>query len=326
MLYYNIHTLTPEAKPRYPMRYIISLLLASSALGPAWADAPKVVTDIPPVQALVAQVMGDLGTPVLLLEKGANEHDFQLRPSQAQDIADAGLIVWVGPELTPWLDRALSALAPQTATLGLLDAPGTTQPQQTGAAGDDGHAHDHHDHADEAHDHGGTDPHAWLNPDNARAWLAVIAAELARLDPGNAATYGANARAAEAGITALDADLRLKLTPIRDKAFVTQHDAYGHFTAHFNLTPAGSVAMSDAAAPGAARLRALADRLAGADVQCLFPEAQHDPAQIQQLATASGARVGGALDPAGSLQDPGPGAYAATLNALAESLMDCLAG
>ena len=40
------------------MRYIITFLLTAS---PALAEVPRVVTDIPPVHALVAQVMGDLG-------------------------------------------------------------------------------------------------------------------------------------------------------------------------------------------------------------------------------------------------------------------------
>jgi zinc transport system substrate-binding protein len=70
------------------MRYIISSILASLPLQ-AMADVPLVITDIPPVHGLVAQVLGDLGTPVLLLEKGADEHDFQLRPSQMQAIAKA---------------------------------------------------------------------------------------------------------------------------------------------------------------------------------------------------------------------------------------------
>ena len=70
------------------MRHIIPLLLLAT---PALAEVPSVVTDIPPVHALVAQVMGDLGQPVLLLAKGADEHDFQLRPSQAGAVADAGL-------------------------------------------------------------------------------------------------------------------------------------------------------------------------------------------------------------------------------------------
>ena len=52
------------------MRYTISLCLASLALAtPLQAEVPRVVTDIPPVHALVAQVMGDLGTPELLLGK-----------------------------------------------------------------------------------------------------------------------------------------------------------------------------------------------------------------------------------------------------------------
>ena len=89
------------------MRYIISLVLASLPCA-TLAKVPNVVTDIPPVHALVGQVMGDLGTPVLLLEKGADEHDFQLRPSQMQSIADADTVIWVGPALTPWLDRAMT--------------------------------------------------------------------------------------------------------------------------------------------------------------------------------------------------------------------------
>ena len=101
------------------MRYIISLPLAILPL-PLMAEVPAVVTDIPPVHALVSQVMGDLGAPVLLLEKGADEHDFQLRPSQMQSIAYADVVIWVGRELTPWLDRALEGSA--AASLPLLDA------------------------------------------------------------------------------------------------------------------------------------------------------------------------------------------------------------
>jgi len=290
------------------MRYIISFLLTSAAMSPVLADAPRVVVDIPPIHALVAQVMGDLGTPTLLLTRGANEHDFQLRPSQAQDIADAGLIIWIGPELTPWLDRAIPSLAPQTTTLGLLNAPATR----------------HLPHTDHDHDHSGTDPHAWLDPDNARLWLPLIAAELARLDPANAATYAANATTADDAVAALDTRLAAQLAPVRDRPFATYHDAYGYFTAHFGLTMAGSVALGDASAPGAARLTRLAQTVRATGALCLFPEAQHDPAFLQQLAEGSDARVGGPLDPVGSLQDPGPQAYAGTLQAIADTLTACL--
>ncbi|MDX5351280.1 MAG: zinc ABC transporter substrate-binding protein [Paracoccaceae bacterium] len=318
------------------MRYIITLLLTSA---PALAEVPRVVTDIPPVHALVGQVMGDLGQPELLLARGADEHDFQLRPSQAGAVAEAGLVVWIGPELTPWLASALETRPEGAATLGLLDAEGTAlraygetaeDPGHDDHAGDAGHEdHGHDDHADEAghegHDHSGTDPHVWLDPGNAQTRLGLIAAELARLDPENAPTYAANAAAAE-DLAALDARLAARLEPVRGKPVVTFHDAYGYFGAHYGLTFAGSVALGDAASPGAARLQELRGRMEAGEVLCIFPEVQHDPALVAQMAEGTGAKIGGALDPVGSSLEAGPGAYAALLTGMAETIAGCLEG
>jgi zinc transport system substrate-binding protein len=297
----------------WSMRYIITFLLAAT---PALAEAPEVVTDIPPVHSLVAQVMGDLGQPSLLLAKGADEHDFQLKPSQAGAVADADLVVWIGPELTPWLDSALDTRPEGAAALALLDAKGTKVQAYA-----DGKAEEDHD--DEAHDHGFENPHAWLDPGNAQVWLGLIAEELSRLDPENAATYAANAAAAKERIATLDAELAAVLDPVKGKPLVTFHDAYGYFANHYGLTFAGSIALGDASSPGAARLAELRDKLEAGGVVCLFPEAQHDPALLEQLAEGTAVKVGGALDPVGSTLEPGPEAYAAVLRGIAETLLDC---
>ena len=318
------------------MRYTISIIAASAVCGliaPATADVPDVITDIPPVHALVAQVMGGLGQPVLLLDKGADAHSFQLRPSQAAALAEADLVVWIGPEMTPWLDRAVDGLAASVAQLRLLEAEGTFLRSFTeeGAAEQDSHGgeagHDHtaedHSHDGHGHDHDGTDPHAWLDPANAQLWLGLIAAELARQDPANAATYAANAQQAAAAIATLDTRLDAALAPVRDRPFVVFHDAYGYFAGHYGLTIAGALAAGDAAAPGAAHLADLQAKTGGA--VCIFPEAGHDPKQMQTLAADTGTRLGGALDPEGMGQDPGPQLYAAVLTGLAETLIACLA-
>lgn len=295
------------------MRPVIALALAAS---PAFAEVPAVVTDIPPVHALVAQVMGDLGQPVLLLAKGADEHDFQLRPSQAGAVADAGLVVWVGPGLTPWLANALETRPEGAAALGLLEAGATRRLDYGNGQGA----------ADDGHDHGEDDPHAWLDPANAQGWLGLIAGELARLDPANAAAYQANAAAAAQGIAELDTELAAILAPVRGRPIVTFHDAYGHFARHFGLDVAGSFALGDASTPGAARLAGLRAAIEAGEVACLFPEAQHDPALVNQMAEATGAKIGGALDPVGSALEPGPGAYAALLTGLAQTIAECAGG
>jgi zinc transport system substrate-binding protein len=301
------------------MRYVITFLLAAS---PALADVPSVVTDIPPVHALVAQVMGDLGQPVLLLAKGADEHDFQLKPSQAGAVADAGLVVWIGPELTPWLESALEARPEGAASLALLEAEGVTL-RTYSENGDHAQEGAGHDAAHEEHDHGGTDPHAWLDPGNARVWLGLIAAELARLDPANAATYQSNAASATKELVTLDSEVRAILAPVQGKPLVSFHDAFGYFADHYGVQIVGSIALGDAASPGAARLADLRATMEAGEVLCIFPEVQHDPALVSQMAEGTGARIGGALDPVGSSLDPGPGAYAALLTGLAQTMADC---
>ncbi|WP_430465133.1 zinc ABC transporter substrate-binding protein [Tabrizicola sp.] len=356
------------------MRYIISFLLTSAALPaltlPALAEVPRVVTDIPPVHSLVAQVMGDLGQPELLLEKGANAHSFQLRPSQAEGLQEAGLVVWIGPEMTPWLDRALAGVS-EAKELRLLTAEGTFRQEFSaksghdhgteeghgdhahdeaghdehghddhgheghdhGAeakaeAGHDDHAHDDHNHDDHAHDdhaghsHTGLDPHAWLDPANARHWLGLIAAELSAQDPENAGTYAANAEKASAELTALDAEIATLLTPAKDKPLVVFHDAYGYFASHYGLTIAATIAEGDAAKPGAKHIAEIEALLAQGPA-CLFPEANHDPKLVAQLAEATGLTPAAALDPEGSFIDPGPALYGQMLRAMAQTIADC---
>lgn len=340
------------------MRYTISFAVATTAAAvaattiAAHADVPQVVVDLPPVHGLVAQVMGDLGAPVLLLDQGANAHSFQLRPSQAGALSDAGLVVWIGPGMTPWLGRALEGTGATGRQLVLMQAEGTYLQgfQPHSAQAEAGHDHDHgeaeataHDEdaheadthdaethnakaeAEDGHGHEGADPHVWLDPENGRVWLALIAAELSALDPENAATYAANAAAAQQELTALDAELTARLAPIKATPFVVGHDAYGYFVGHYGLNVAGAVALGDATAPGAASLSALRDDLIKGGVVCLFPEAAHDPKQAALLVEGTSVRLGGVLDPEGALVEPGPGAYAATLKGLADVLTDCLA-
>ena len=78
------------------MRYIISLAFASALATSASAEVPVVATDIQPVQSLVAMVMGDLGSPELLLPKGGDEHSYQMKPSQAAALMAAPAVTLVG--------------------------------------------------------------------------------------------------------------------------------------------------------------------------------------------------------------------------------------
>lgn len=311
------------------MRLVLAATLALLA-GRAGADVPAVVTDIPIVQSLVAQVMGDLGVPDVVAGGGADPHDYQLRPSQARALAGADVIVWIGPAMTPWMTGTV-ADSPAPAKLSLLDVPGTHLRQFTGqdeaeedhdhADGDD-HDEDHDEAGDRHHHHTGLDPHAWLDPANARLWLAAIAELLAGADPDNAAGYRANAEAASQDIAALDAELAKRTAAVK-AGLVVSHDAYGYFAEHFGLTIVGSLAEGDASQPGAARISGLKQRLMTDGAVCVFPEARHDPKPILALADGTSAVVGAPLDPEGLDLAPGAALYGTLLRNLVATIADC---
>jgi zinc transport system substrate-binding protein len=313
------------------MRNLMSAVFFCLLTPAVQAQTLRVMTDIPPVHALVSSVMGDLGTSDLLLGKGADTHDFQLRPSQAQALTEADLIIWVGPELTSWLDRALTGLEAKAPQLRLLAVPGTAlQPYGDADGQDHDHGHDHgDDHGDDhgledAKDSADIDPHAWLDPHNALLWLDAIAAELAKADPANAAIYAANARSAQAEVTALEAEIAATLAPVQDRPFAVFHDAYGYFSGHFGLKVVGSVRLGDATSPGAAHLAALGQELSAQKALCLFPEVNHDAALARALTEGSGLRLGAPLDPEGIAIEPGAGLYATLMRNLARDLAACL--
>lgn len=289
------------------MRYTISFFAATVltiAAGCALAEVPDVVTDFGPVQSLVQQVIGDLGQPVMLLPQGGDPHDFQMKPSQAQALADADLIFWDGPELMPSLAEAISALGENGKAIALLhDGGGKTRIFE----GD-----------------GGIDPHAWLDPTNAVAWLGTIAAELSAADPANAPTYAANAVAAQTELQALDRELAARLAPAKGKPFVVFHDALGYFADHYGLNIAGAIELGDASTPSAAQLASIRETLIKTDAACVFPEAGRDPAYVATVVEGTSARIGQGQDVEAITLEAGPGQYAMLLQNLARSVTDCL--
>ncbi|SES93540.1 zinc ABC transporter substrate-binding protein [Oceanicella actignis] len=356
-------TRTPPAPPARPaLRLAAALMLLAPA---ALAGPPRVAADIPPIAALAARAMAGVGAPELILPPGASPHDAALRPSDARRLAQADLVIWVGPALTPWMAKALDALAPQARRLTLLDVPGLPllpAPQGHAHHGHDDHGHDDaggdaggrqargdgdHDH-DHDHDHDGhghdeqahgddragpdsdpqhgfaPDPHAWLDPAAAKLWLQAIAAELARIDPENAARYAANAAAGAVELEALTARVEEIVAPARGRPYIVFHDAYRYFERRFGIAAAAAVSPGDARKPGARQVARIRRIIRETGARCVFAEPQFPPRLVATLIEGTGARAA-SLDPLGAGLAPGPGLYPALIEGLARDLRACLA-
>ncbi|WBU62964.1 zinc ABC transporter substrate-binding protein [Paracoccus aerodenitrificans] len=311
------------------MRHILPLIPMAIA-APLHAEPPRIVTDTAITASFVRQVTGEQGQVEILLSQGANPHDFQLRPSQARALQHADLLIWTGPELTPWLERAADSLD-DSAQLQLLEIPGTEL--RSYAPHDDTHedqhsdhtAHDHNEGEDD-HDHDGIDPHAWLNPDNGALWLDHIAEQLGARDPANAQHYRDNAGAAKSELSDTVAEIRAMFPANEALPFVTFHDAYGYFTEYFYLPPAIAVSLGDATAPSAARLNEVREEITGSEAVCAFPETNQPLQLIETAIEGTGLSLGESLSPAGDNFSSNADYYANILMQLAKRISACEQG
>lgn len=342
------------ASPLQSLPSLSALLLASTVTlaspVPAIAEV-AVVASIKPLHSLVAGVMDGVGTPDLIVDGAASPHVHALKPSKAQQLQDADVVFWIGHELEAFLEKPLETLPRNKAVVvELLDSDGLVRhpmrqdeafeahshahADEDKHADEDGHDHDHgpeHDHDHDGHDHGhghadgkpALDPHVWLDPENAKVFVAAIAATLAKADPDNAPAYAANAETMTERLDALQAELGKELAPAAGKPFVVFHDAYQYFEKRFGLTAAGAITLSPETAPGAERVAEISGKIRALDAVCIFSEPQFEPKLITVVAEGSNARTG-VLDPLGASLENGPELYPTLLRNMAGAISGCL--
>jgi zinc transport system substrate-binding protein len=302
---YSVHHYRPTV-----VVALMTALLATHARA-----APEVLATIKPVHSLAAAVMADVGAPGLLIEGAQSEHAYALKPSDAEKIARARIVFEIGPDLETYLIKPLAALAPGAKVIALESAPGVAQlAARRGGLWGEGEPGE-----------GPSDPHIWLDPENAVAMTRAIAQTLIEADPAHARAYRANRDREIAALKTLENDLRRRLAPLRARPYLVFHDAYRYFEARFGLNAIGAVTVAPERPVGPRRIANLRATILDGRAVCVFREPQFSPRLIDSLVEGSRARIG-VLDPLGAELEPGARLYPRLLDGLAASLESCLGG
>ena len=455
------------------------------------ADVPRVVADIVPIHSLVSMVMDGLSEPQLLIPQNVSPHDYSMRPSEAKALQEASLVVYLGHDMTPWLEPLFETIAASADALDLSEVKGVLKlPYRDGPIFDDHTDHDeyeeetHADHEEKGHDeyeeethadheeesndasafewagvfsvddsshtwlmqkvggeyadptmrlvllptdslneetmhaleeiaetlitgesctviedgesmapsaegscfelhvgngddskfiintsglsgltayaqhvpteferdqhymknsvgididpvaqkgvdghdhhhHGESDPHMWLDPDNAVIWLNVIASRLGRIDPTNADRYTANAKSAIQQIKYTTHKIEDQLASIQGNRFIVYHDAYHYFEKRFGVTAAGSISLGDASKPSPKRLRQLKNLFEDGQINCVLSEPQYSSKLIDSVFAGYKPYIG-SVDPVGIDLKLGPALYSELLENIAFDIAQCV--
>lgn len=191
----------------------------------------SIVVTLFPLYDFAKEIVGDRATVILLLPPGVEAHSYEPKPGDMLTINDAGLFLYTGKYMEPWVEKILQGtdnknLVVVDTSSGVTLLKGSTDHEEKDS-GQDGHGHIAH---------GAYDPHIWLDFTNAQKMVDNILGGLARTDPDNKAFYTQNAIAYKEKLQKLDEKFRNTLSGCKKDTFVHGgHFAFNYLSSRYNL-------------------------------------------------------------------------------------------
>ena len=269
------------------------------------SDGLEVVASMSIIADFAEQVGGERVEVTTLVPIGGDPHVHEPTPADARAVNDADLVLGNGVGLEPWFDAIVAGSGREVVTVT-----------------------DELAHLVVDDDEGEPDPHLWMVPSLAAAYVERIAEELAHLDPEHAPVYRDNAAAYVDRLEQLDEELAAELeqVPASRRTLVTSHDAYSYFADRYGLDVEAVVGVSTEEEPSARRVQQLIDLVRDTGVPTIFVEATVNPSVIERIADDAGVEVGDPLY-GDSVGEPGSGAedYVGMMRANVAALVEGLA-
>lgn len=224
------------------------------------AQAATLLASTHPLYLIAKAVTEGIETPALLIPAEQDGHHLQLRPQDRQRIQQSDFVLWVGPSYESALT---SLLKDQPNAIALTDL---TAFRRVSLRDVQGRAIA-----------GSTDPHLWLDPQNAVKIATVIATVRAIQFPAHAHQYRQNAQRFSQRM-----QLAVKQQQTKPQAYIAYHDAYQYLEQSLQLQLIGSLTADPELPPTANQLQWLKQNRPAGTV-CVISEAPLQPAVLQHL-------------------------------------------
>lgn len=261
-------------------------LLAGGCRKESAPPQPLVLVEVAPMVSLVRPLLAEGIEIRTIVPPGVSPHGYQLTPDDARAMANASLVITVGPVLEPAINRAVRRQTPAerlVSMAGLLKMETSDDPHH--------HGHDHagHEHGKEICEHT-TDPHLWLDPELVIAFVTALPGELESRGLAAAdATGSAATLAAEA--TKVSDEYRDRLAPFAGRAIITHHDAFRRIADRYGIVIAQVIRPVSGTEPTPGDLTRVLDAAAEHGVGAIFVEPQYPDGLPRRIAERLGLSI-----------------------------------
>jgi zinc transport system substrate-binding protein len=275
-----------------------------------------VVTTLFPLYDMARSIGGNDADVSLLLPPGMSPHSFEPKPSDIARIAAADVFVYTGAFMEPWAEETLRGIdcddirvvdGSEGISLLAEDEEHEEHANHEESEGHDASEESHEEHESEMHgaeheqEHGGNDPHIWLDFENVGVMAAHIAEALANADPEHATRYAERASDYTVRLSELDRKYRDGLAACKTRNIVYGgHYAFGYLANRYDLDYVAAQGFSPDAEPTAKGLATLVSQVRTLKLSHVFSETLASPRIAETIASETGASIL-ELNPAGNL-------------------------
>ncbi len=292
-----------------PFRPVLCILLAlfasTSPLAAQDPITPKitVAASIGPLGDFCRKIGGERVEVAVLIPPGASPHVFEPTPQAMAKAMRAGVLVYVGAGLDPWVERLAATgqgvkriMVEAVAGLPLLTDVDVGDAKKGGLSPAAPGAHKHPE--VEEHTHARGNPHVWLDPVLAQDICRRIATALIQADPRRRQTYDHNLAVYLTELKELDQEITRRVETFTIKEFVAFHPSFTYFARRYGLTEAGVIEIAPGREPTPGHIRRIIDNIKKYQVRVVFAEPQLSSRVAEVIAREAGVKVL-VLDPLG---------------------------
>ncbi|NYS77276.1 zinc ABC transporter substrate-binding protein [Halomonas glaciei] len=191
------------------------LFVALISTAPAYANTTlRVIASFSVMEELVKRLAGDTVSVNVIVPRGEDVHRWELTPPNVLALEETHIVFYNGLGLEPWI-RHIEAMSDDELTLVEVARKADYTPLMISTG---------------AHQ-GEPDPHMWMDPEGAAAYIDVIAETLAKHLPDQADEFYSRAEEARQALDNLNLAVkeRLEGIPQTNRTLLTSEAGFGYF-------------------------------------------------------------------------------------------------
>ncbi len=232
----------------------LSLLVSILLLSVTVNATQTVLVSVHPLALLVKSAWPALNV-TSLVASNQSPHDFSLKPSDMRKVVKADMVIWIGPDIEPFLVNLMRNKDRQIQLSHLVEEDGSEEDQDTEGE------HDHHE------------PHLWLQPDTIPSLLAAVQKRMDLPIPTQFLTqYNKWLKATE-----------LNFSGLKGRGFISYHDAFHPWVEYFGLKQLDVVTHNPEKPVGTRHVVQVRKLLESGAAHCIFVEPQFTGRLLDKL-------------------------------------------